>query len=73
MGKILFIIIFLYLIGVACSGNTDNNKTHTGHMQQPKLSRRERKRIEKERRRAQEDAYEDFLMYYEVFHEDDWC
>ncbi len=73
MGTILVIFIILFVIGAAFTPQSDDDQTQTRYTKPRQMSRGERKRIEKAKRKAKEDAYEDFLMYYEVFHEDDWC
>ena len=61
---ILLIIIFAV---VAASGESKADREFR------KQNKKYWQNVEKARRRAAEDAYEDYLMYYEVFHEDDWC
>ncbi len=61
---ILLIIIFAV---VAASGESKADRKFRN------LNRKYWQNVEKAKRRAAENAYEDFLMYYEIFHEDDWC
>lgn len=65
MTTILLIIIIFAAIAIC--GETKADREFR------KQNKKYWKNVEKARQRAAEDAYEDFLMYYEVFHEDDWC
>ena len=65
MGWIIFIII---LIGIF--GSSDTSSTTTTSSRDVRLSKKDIKRTRKERERAEMDAYEDMLMYMEVFSDD---
>ncbi|MCR4865398.1 MAG: hypothetical protein K5921_00570 [Lachnospiraceae bacterium] len=61
-----FIIILIVVCALASP--SDNSQQH--YQAPKKMSRRERKRIQKARDRAEMDAWEDMMMYYEVFCDD---
>ena len=61
-----FIIILIVVCALASP--TDNAQQH--YQEPRKLSKRERKRIQKARDRAEMDAFEDMIMYMEVFSDD---
>ena len=64
MGWIIFIIILICIFGAS---DTDSTTTRNRDV---RLSKKDIKRIRKERERAEMDAYEDMLMYMEVFSDD---
>lgn len=66
MGWIIFILIILLCI---IPSNTSSTNTKTRY-KEPRLSKRDIKKIKKAQRRAEMDAYEDMLMYLEVFSDD---
>ena len=65
MGWIVFLIILICIF--RSSDSTGTRKTGT---RDSTLSKKEIKRIRKEQERAEMDAYEDMLMYMEVFSDD---
>ena len=65
MGWIIFIIILICIFGLS-----DTDSTTTTRNRDVRLSKKDMKRIRKERDRAEMDAYEDMLMYMEVFSDD---
>lgn len=65
MGWIIFIIILICIFG-----SSDTSSTTTTSSRDVRLSKKDIKRIQKERERAEMDAYEDMLMYMEVFSDD---
>ncbi|MCR5475601.1 MAG: hypothetical protein K6F28_10430 [Lachnospiraceae bacterium] len=65
MGWIIFIIILICIFGSSDTSSTKTTKTRNSG-----LSKNDIKRIRKERERAEMDAYEDMLMYMEVFSDD---
>ena len=69
MMTIIIIIAILYIIG-----SSDNNTVQTHASRQYKKrrypSKKEMKRIRKARERAEMDAFEDMIMYCEVFMDD---
>jgi len=65
MGWIIFIIILICIFG-----SSDTSSTTTTSSRDVRLSKKDIKRIRKERERAEMDAYEDMLMYMEVFSDD---
>ena len=60
MKILIFLLILLSIFG---SDSKDTSTTREPR----KLSRKERKRIQKARDRAEMDAWEDMIMYMEVF------
>ncbi len=73
--KILIILVFMMFV-LGSFGAADEKRTTLSRRQLKKFRRakkKEMKRIRKARERAEMDAFEDWYMYYEVFHEDDWC
>ena len=66
MGWIIFIIILICIFGA--SDTSSNNAMDTRDI---RLTKKDIKRLRKERERAEMDAYEDMLMYMEVFADDD--
>ena len=63
MGWIVFILILL-----ACIGSSDTSSTNTRtSYKEPRLSKRDIKKIKKAQRKAEMDAYEDMLVYLEAF------
>ena len=64
MGWIIFIIILICIFGAS---DTDSTTTRSRDV---RLSKKDMKRLKKEQDRAEMDAYEDMLMYLEVFSED---
>ena len=65
MGWIIFIIILICIFG-----SSDKSSTTTTRNRETRLSKRDIKKIRKAQRRAEMDAYEDMLMYMEVFSDD---
>lgn len=65
MGWIIFIIILICIFG-----SSDTSSTTTTSSRDVRLSKKDIKRIRKERERTEMDAYEDMLMYMEVFSDD---
>lgn len=65
MGWIIFIIILICIFG-----GTDTDSATTTRSRDVRLSKKDMKRLKKERDRAEMDAYEDMLMYLEVFSDD---
>ena len=65
MGWIIFIIILICIFG-----SSDTSSTTTTSSRDVRLSKKDIKRIRKEWERAEMDAYEDMLMYMEVFSDD---
>ncbi len=65
MGWIIFIIILICIFG-----SSDTSSTTTTRNRETRLSNRDIKKIRKAQRRAEMDAYEDMLMYMEVFSDD---
>ena len=63
---------FIIILIVICVLASPSDKGHQHHQTPKKMSRRERKRIKKARDRAEMDAWEDMVMYYEVFCDDDF-
>ncbi len=73
--KMLIILAFI-MIFFGSFGTADEKQTTISRRQLKKYLRKQKKemkRIRKARERAEMDAFEDWYMYYEVFHEDDWC
>ncbi len=66
MGWVIFILIILFCIG---SSDTSSANTKTRY-KEPRLSKRDIKKMRKAQRRAEMDAYEDMLMYLEAFSDD---
>lgn len=65
MGWIIFIIILICIFG-----GSDSDSTTTTRSRDVRLSKKDMKRLKKEQDGAEMDAYEDMLMYLEVFSED---
>ena len=65
MGWIIFIIILVCIFG-----SSDTSSSKTTRTRNTGLSKKDIKRTRKERERAEMDAYEDMLMYMEVFSDD---
>ena len=65
MGWIIFIIILICIFG-----SSDTSSTTTTSSRDVLLSKKDIKRIRKERERAEMDAYEDMLVYLEAFSDD---
>ena len=65
MGWIIFIIILICIFGLS-----DTSSAKTTRTRNYGLSKKDIKRIRKERERAEMDAYEDMLMYLEAFSDD---
>ena len=65
MGWIIFIIILICIFGLL-----DTDSTTTTRSRDVWLSKKDIKRLRKERDRVKKDAYEDMLMYMEVFSDD---
>ena len=63
------VLIFLIIL-VAIFGSNSNDTKTPAPPQPRKLSRKERKHIQKARDRAEMDAWEDMIMYMEVFSDD---
>lgn len=63
MGWVIFILIILLCIG---SSDTSSTSTET-RSKEPRLSKRDIKKMRKAQRRAEMDAYEDMLVYLEAF------
>ena len=68
-GKAMKVLIFLIIL-VAIFGSNSNDTATPASPKPRKLSRKERKRIQKARDRAEMDAWEDMIMYMEVFSDD---
>ena len=66
MGWVIFILIILFCIG---SSDTSSTSTKTRY-KEPRLSKRDIKKMRKAQRRAEMDAYEDMLVYLEAFSDD---
>ncbi len=63
MGWVIFILIILFCIGSSDTSTKTSNK-------EPRLSKRDIKKMRKTLRRAEMDAYEDMLVYLEAFSDD---
>ena len=62
-----FIIILIVLCAIASPSDTSQHKSYSSKRE---LSRKDRKRIQKQIDRAKMDAWEDMVMYMEVFSDD---
>ncbi len=65
MGWIIFLIILIFIFG-----SSDKAGTKTSGKGNSGLSKKDIKRIQKERERAEMEAYEDMLIYLEAFIDD---
>ena len=63
---------FIIILIVICVLASPSDKGRQHHQPSRKMSRRERKRIQKAIDRAEMDAWEEMAMYYEVFCDDDF-
>lgn len=65
----VWFIIILIVVCVLSSPSAN----HQQHYEAPrKLSKHDRKRIQRTRDRSEMDTWEDMMMYYEVFADDDF-
>ena len=71
MTALIIIIVILCIIGAnSDTSNNSNTYTRSDYKRDRKLSKKEMKRIRKARERAEMDAFEDMIMYMEVFSDD---
>ena len=71
MTVLIIIIVILCIIGASNdTSSSGNTYTRSDYKRDCKLSKKEMKRIRKARERAEMDAFEDMIMYMEVFSDD---
>ena len=63
---------FIIILIVICVVASPSDNGHQHHQAPKKMSRRERKRIQKAIDRAEMDAWDEMAMYCEVFCDDDF-
>lgn len=71
MTALIIIIVILCIIGAnSDTSGSSNTYTRSDYKRDRKLSKKEMKSIRKARERAEMDAFEDMIMYMEVFSDD---